>query len=83
MAGVEEVCRRAAITPRQVDHWTRRGWLRPVNAGCGSGYVRDWPESEVQVAITMGRLVRAGVSAEAAHRVALGGRLGPGIILRL
>lgn len=68
------------LTYRQLDHWTRRGWLRASNADCGSGYERHWPESELQVAETMYRLLAAGLTVQAAHDVARGGtELAPGV----
>jgi hypothetical protein len=59
------------VTYRQLDHWSRKGWLRPNHKG-GSGRVRHWPSEELFVASRMGRLVRAGVVASVAARVARG-----------
>jgi hypothetical protein len=67
------------ITYRQLDHWTRLGYLRPVQPhwnirSGGTGYARQWPESELAIAASMGRLIRLGLTVEAAHRVARAGR---------
>jgi hypothetical protein len=66
-------------TFRQLDFWTRKGWLRP-DGGVGTGYSRDFGGDEIRVAKVMARLVNAGVSPEAAHRAARGdGELAPGV----
>lgn len=67
------------LSYRQVDYWTRLGYLHAIRPDVGSGKLRLWPESEVRVAARMGRLVRAGVSPADAERVARGGELAPGI----
>lgn len=58
-----------ALTYRQLDHWTRKGLLRP-EGGRGSGQSREWPHRERKVALLMARLVKAGLGLELAHRVA-------------
>lgn len=59
------------ISYRQLDHWTRLGYLHPVlRRGPGIGRPREWPEYELATAAAMGRLVRLGLSLELAHRVA-------------
>jgi DNA-binding transcriptional MerR regulator len=69
----------SGATFRQLDHWSRKGLLRPVG-GEGTGHVRDFPAEEVQVAKVMARLVGAGISPEAAARAARsGGELAPGV----
>jgi hypothetical protein len=60
----------AGLTPRQADHWTRKGWLRADNAECGSGRARTWPDGEVAIATLMVRLTSAGLFAEVAHQIA-------------
>lgn len=56
------------LTVRQLDHWTRQGWLnaemRPRRDG-GRGE-RFWPFQEAVVARVMLRLTRAGMAAEVA-----------------
>lgn len=66
-------------TYRQLDYWTRVGYLHPTDQSPGSGVPRVWPDDELLVAATMARLVAAGLTPEAAHRVARGHDLAPGI----
>jgi DNA-binding transcriptional MerR regulator len=69
----------SGATFRQLDHWCRKGWLRP-EGGEGTGNFRDFPGDEISVAKVMARLVDAGVSPEAAHRAARNsGELAPGV----
>jgi hypothetical protein len=69
--GYKEVLEQApGLTPRMLDHWTRKGWLKADNAACGSGHTRTWPDKEVAVAALMFRLTTAGWFAEMAHSVA-------------
>lgn len=82
----ETVARQCGITYRQLDHWTRAGYLRPVPMGGagraepvdegGSGHWRDWPDEELHVARMMGLLTEAGVIPEVAHKVARNGHSG-------
>jgi DNA-binding transcriptional MerR regulator len=78
----------AGITYRQLDHWVRRGYLRPEHVGknrygSSSGYSRYWTREELDVARVMGRLTAAGLTPTAAHRIARSGEpraeLAPGI----
>lgn len=69
VASAQQVTRQAGITYRQLDTWTSRGWLRPWHDG-GTGTFREYPTGEVRVAVLMGRLTRAGLTAEAAARAA-------------
>lgn len=69
----------AGITYRMLDHWVRRGYLRPGHVQrkkgkAGSGSPRIWPQAEREAARVMGRLTRAGLKVEAAHRVARSGQ---------
>lgn len=48
------------VTYRQLDFWTKRGWLRANNPNCGSGRTRMWPVSEIQVAKVMAVLTDPG-----------------------
>jgi hypothetical protein len=57
---------------RQLNTWVASGYLRPGNAGKGTGYPLQWTSAEAQVAGAMGRLVRAGLTVKAAARVARG-----------
>lgn len=68
-------------TYRQLNTWVASGYLKPGNAGRGSGYPLRWTAAESAVAVTMARLVAAGLlTVEAAARVARGqSELVPGI----
>lgn len=69
----------ASISYRQLDHWTRRGFLNPVVV-LGD---RWWPKAETEVARLMGRLTAVGLPLETAARVARSGQsrteIAPGI----
>lgn len=68
-----EVIELAGITYRQLDHWTRRGWIAPEHPECGgSGHHRCYSELEVAVIAHIGALVRAGVQPDVAARIARG-----------
>lgn len=62
----------AGLTARQVDYWTRRGYLHPDTPSPGSGHWRNWSTAELTVGRRMARLVKAGLTPAAAHRVARG-----------
>ena len=86
----EQVAFAAGITYRQLDHWIRRGWLKPGRLppkfASGQGGSRDWPAAEVAVACRMARLVAAGLTHEAAAELARApGRhvLAPGITIEV
>jgi len=67
MIGAHELSIRAGITYRQTDYWTRCGLIHAVGESTpGSGYHREYTEDEARVAVTMARLVRAGVDPRAA-----------------
>lgn len=56
---------------RQLDYWTRKGYLTSVDGGRGSGSQRHWSEQERDVARVMLRLMKAmGSTATAAGYVA-------------
>lgn len=59
------------ITRRQLDYWTRQGYLhcedREVDT---SGYPRRWPIAERDIAMLMQRMITAGVTVEVAATVA-------------
>lgn len=67
------------VSYRQIDYWTRLGYLHAVRPDVGSGQLRLWPVTEVPVVRRMGQLTRAGVSPADAERVARGGQLAPGV----
>lgn len=68
-------------TYRQLDHWARVGWLRPLCGSPGSGSRREWPAGEIEVARVMARLVNgAGLPPALAVRVARGDtEIAPGV----
>ena len=81
--GMAETERDLGITYRQLDHWARKGYLRPVNGFGGSGRDREWPAAELEIARRMGRLVAAGLSVEKSAAFARDtwphGEIAPGI----
>ena len=82
-----EAKRDLGITYRQLDHWARQGYLRPVNGFSGSGRDREWPLAEAEIARRMVRLVAAGLSVEQAARFARDtwprGEIAPGIVIEV
>jgi hypothetical protein len=84
----EAVAAAAGISYRQLDHWTRRGYLRPAaDTGNGSGRWREWSTAELAAACLMAALTRAGLEPRAAALIARSGRsrvdLAPGIAIEL
>lgn len=79
------------ITYRQLDYWTRRGYLRPERRansrghGPASGVNRVWPADEVEIVRRMERLTRAGVVPAVAAVYARdswpAGEIAPGLVL--
>lgn len=78
------------ITYRQLDTWSRCGWLRPEHppsrhGDSGSGAPRRWTEEELEIARRMGRLTSAGLAVANAAAFARGswpaGEIGPGLVL--
>jgi DNA-binding transcriptional MerR regulator len=65
---VPEAFEPLGITYRQLDFWCRRGYLRPVTGGRGSGFPRWYPPEEVEVARCMVALIRDGVRVEVAAK---------------
>jgi hypothetical protein len=56
-------------TYRQLDHWVRKGYLRPYHEG-GTGNPREWPVREWAIAMQMKRLIDAGFTPAAAAEAA-------------
>jgi len=56
------------VTYRQLDFWTKKGYLRCKAPG--SGYAREFSSEEKRVAELMGHLVRAGITPKCASRYA-------------
>lgn len=66
-----DVAALARLTYRQLDFWTRCGYVKPVDAAApGSGNYRVWPLVELAVACRMSVLVRLGVGARKAAGIA-------------
>jgi hypothetical protein len=55
------------ITYRQLDHWTRQGWLPVDNPNCGSGSTRTFPPETGGIVSKMAAYTAAGVIASAAY----------------
>jgi DNA-binding transcriptional MerR regulator len=62
MRTYSDLTRLAGLTPRQAEHWTRRGYIRPDATHPGSGHGRFYPDGEFRVARRMARLVRVGLT---------------------
>ena len=61
------LCEHAGISYRQLDHWTRRGYLQTVGEQTpGSGQSRVWPVREASIAETMHTLIECGFTPHAA-----------------
>jgi MerR HTH family regulatory protein len=77
-----EMMKRSGATARQIDHWTRSGWIRAADTAHGKGNHRRWPEDEIAVAVIMRRLLATGLPGTVASRVARGElEIGPGILV--
>lgn len=89
-AAVAEFLAATGITWRQLDYWNRAGYVHAERHDTprSGGHVRTWTDAELDIAESMGRLVRAGLRPDAAALVArhpTGGPviLGPGIVISL
>jgi len=58
------------VSYRQIDHWCRQGYLKPLTATPGSGYARIWPAVERDVALLINRLQAVGVELATAAQIA-------------
>lgn len=65
-----ETCLLAGITYRQLDYWTRTGYLQTLSGQRGSGNPRRYSRVEVDVARTGKRLLDAGFGVDAALKLA-------------
>jgi len=67
-----DVCARAHITYRQLDHWTRRGYITPtsgqISPGPGAG--RQWTRAEADHIRRMAALTQFGVEQKTAAAIA-------------
>lgn len=57
---IAEILQQEDVSYRQLDHWVRCGYLKPVEAYPGSGHVRSWPHDELDVVQRMIWLVNCG-----------------------
>ncbi len=65
--------KQTGLTFRQVDHWCRQGYLKPLNREVESqGFRREFPSSELRVALMMRDLMACGFSVAAAAKLARG-----------
>jgi DNA-binding transcriptional MerR regulator len=67
----EELKVLTGATYRQLDFWTRVGYLHPVGKS-GSGHRREYPPAEAIVAARMAALTAAGLTPRIAHDFARG-----------
>ena len=70
MLNAEQILAATGLTYRQLDHWTRRGYLRTANSESDKRQVRLWFYQERDVATLMVRLSNAGFTTKKAHRIA-------------
>lgn len=61
-----EIVTRAGITYRQLDHWTRLGYLTLEEPHPGSGNARTYPETEIHTARRIRVLLDSGLTLTAA-----------------
>jgi hypothetical protein len=69
-----EVCELASCSYRQLDYWTRLGYLHPDHRG-GTGYDRAWSQAEAVNVCAMAAMVRAGLTPSAAARYVARGQM--------
>lgn len=69
-----DVCRRAHISYRQLDHWIRSGYVECVTKNTpGSGTRRTFTEAEAIRVRLMSELIGAGLAPAMAYRATLRG----------
>jgi DNA-binding transcriptional MerR regulator len=73
-----EVCMRASVTYRQLDYWSRRGFI--PNTAKGSGVPRHFTEADVGYITQFSRLVHAGLSHDKADEILKLGLLKDGMV---
>lgn len=56
------------ISYRQLDHWSKEGYLRPHHADTGGQ--RIWPDEEIRIGRMMARLVAVGITPSYAAKYA-------------
>jgi hypothetical protein len=62
--------RKIGVSYRQLDWWTRKGYINEMPEKPGSGYARRYTPEEEAVAILMGQLVACGFKPSAAAELA-------------
>lgn len=62
-----EVCQRAGVSYRQLDYWSRRGFI--PNTAKGSGVPRQFTETDVDYIEMFAKLVHAGLNHDKVHEV--------------
>lgn len=62
------ICSLAGISYRQLDYWTRTGYLRPISGGVtpGSGTTRWFAAVELDITVTAFSLINVGFNPQAA-----------------
>lgn len=65
-----DLCDRAGITYRQLDYWTRVGYLHPLDPTPGSGRLRAFPIAELSLARLVRDLLAAGLMPKPAFALA-------------
>lgn len=77
-----EVARLARITYRQLDHWTRKGWVVPIEEHTGSGVPRHFTNDETEHVRIMAELVHAGFAPVDAYMITQWGERDAGGVFR-
>jgi hypothetical protein len=65
-----EVVEMTGATFRQLDHWSRRGYVRPLNPTSGSGVQRQWSPLDIRVARALLSVSKLGTKSELIFRAA-------------
>lgn len=73
MISTDYLVKRTGLTWRQIDYWTRQGYLRPDDEWArGTGNARVYPDEEMRVALRMRDLTGVGFTPKHAARLARG-----------
>jgi hypothetical protein len=73
MTTAQQIQQAASLTYRQVDNWTKQGYLRVYSgAPTGTGNPRSYPYSELMIAQRMAALIEVGFTTKVAHDLARG-----------
>lgn len=68
-----EVCARAGCTYRQLDFWTRCGYVKAARPGKGHGTRRGYDDAEIAIIRRMAALVHVGLAPKTAAYAARNG----------